>query len=264
MRDEFKPLDVLNEAIHLWWFVVLLMLIGASIGWMASFLRPPVYEAHTSLAAAIDYVQTGRLTELEHDQILEIVGDVYLSSQVIEDTVAQAASEGYQIDTEMFNEMAFRERRGEAWMARVRHKDPLAAAEIANIWTEITLESLERALKHAILADQLQHKVDLFDNCFELVTNEPSHALCNMDNLADLELEMRLTGEQLFLEKQASLGISSSLSFALIESANIPTQPLRYGRNGLIFSGATIGFVLAVWIMFNRLPGRLLRRGRTD
>ena len=97
MDTSFSPLETFKRAINYWWLIFLLMLLGGLSGWAIHLFKPAVYEASAAISFAIDYGQTGQLTDVEEDQMLGLVGDVIASPQVINSVIAKAQQEGLNI-----------------------------------------------------------------------------------------------------------------------------------------------------------------------
>lgn len=258
MNDDFVPREAVNDTLRYWWLVVIMMLIGSICGWLFHLFRPPIYEACSTLSATIDYTHTGQLSELEQDRALEIVGDVTFSTQVVKRVVHQAQQEGVDIDEQSFIQIAYRERKSHAYQLRVRNEDAYTAALLTNIWAKEALDVLNNALSHATAAEQLQSGADALSSCLQAVVTEPVHAYCNIDNLDEIQSQMLETGQMIFNEKKESLGIFAGLTFAWTDEAFTPSSPRLYKRNLMIFSGAFMGFVIAVWIIALRIPKRLI------
>lgn len=258
MNEDFMPREIANDSLRYWWILILLMVVGAAGGWVFHQYRPPVYEANSLLSVTMDYTHTGKMSELEQDRALEIVGDVISSTDVMRKVVSHAEREDIEIDEQSFKEIAYRERKSHAYLFRVRHENPQTAATLANIWTEESNQVLNQALVHAIAAEQLQSGVDALNGCLQAVVSEPVHAYCNLENLGHIQDEMLELGEMVFTEKNQSMGLFAGLTFTWIEEAMPPSSPRLYGRNLLMLSGAFIGLILAVWLIALRVPKRLI------
>ena len=146
MDREFTPRDVLDLALRLWWFVVVVMLLGAATGWGFHQLRPAVYEGRASLATGIDYVRTGPLNDLEEDQAMELVGDVIKSDATKRMALELAETQGVSISEDVFTGSSYLERQNYTWVLRVRHADPDTAAMLTNAWIDALMQCLRKLM----------------------------------------------------------------------------------------------------------------------
>ena len=86
---------------------------------------PAKYEAQAEINLAVDFSKTGQITDIEQDQIVEMVGDICKSDNVI-NQVLENYSAFSQID---FDQMAKLERRNMQWVFKVRHADAAIASK---------------------------------------------------------------------------------------------------------------------------------------
>jgi len=263
MDRKFTPRDTLDAALDLWWFVVAVMLLGSAAGWVFHLLRPAVYEGRAALATGIDYVRTGPLNDLEEDQAMELVGDVIKSDDTRLMTLDLAASQGVRISEAVFTESSFMERQNYTWVLRVRYADPDTAALLTNAWLDAAYVVLEEAYGHALIAEGLLQYSQSLNTCLEnSISSEPVQALCTAENLAEIQAELLSVNEAKTEALLASRGLFPAMAFTIIERASVPLAPVQYDRNTLVFSGAVLGFVLAVWLISLGVPGKVFARGK--
>lgn len=265
MNNAISPLETFQSALRNWWLLVIFMIAGAGFGELIHSLRPAIYEAKAELATSIDFTRTGSLTDVEQDQIIGIVGDVITSPAVIENVISAANDQGINLDTPQFKEISQAERQYYRWVLRVRHPQPETAVRLANLWLEYAYAALEEAYAHAAAAEGLLRYLDALQSCLaKAVVTEPAAVLCNQSRLKDIQAELASTGAEAVKEKLASQGISPALGFVVAAMAQAPSEPVRFARSQLIFSGAAIGLVAAVWAIYLRIPDRLRLRKRRD
>lgn len=267
MDRKFTPKDSLDSALRLWWVMVAVMLLGAAVGWMFHRARPAVYEGRASLATGIDYARTGPLNDLEEDQAMELVGDVIKADDTREAALALAESQGVSMSVEEFAANSYLERQNYTWVLRVRHADPDAAAMLTNFWLDAAYAGLEEAYQHALIAEGLLQYSQSLTRCLEnSISSEPVQALCAAENLTEIQEELLALNDATTEELLASRGLFPAMAFTIIERASILAEPVQYDRNTLVFSGAMLGFVLAVWLFSSGLPEKyfawLDKRGR--
>lgn len=264
MDRKFTPRDTLDAALGLWWFVVVVMLLGAAAGWVFHQLRPAMYEGRASLATGIDYVRTGPLNDLEEDQAMELVGDLIKSDDTRQMMLDLAAAQGVSISEAEFAERSFMERQNYTWVLRVRNDDPDTAALLTNAWMNAAFAVLEEAYGHALIAEGLLQYSQSLNTCLEnSISSEPVQALCTAENLAEIQAELLVVNDAKTEELLASRGLFPAMAFTIIERASVPLVPVQYDRNTLVFSGAMLGFVLAVWLISLEVPVKLFARKKT-
>jgi uncharacterized protein involved in exopolysaccharide biosynthesis len=264
MSEFFTPLDTIRDLFRFWWFIALTIIIGGIAGLIFFTLRPPIYESKASISISIDFVYTGKLTDIEEDHALGVVGDILFSSEVLEAVVLQAQSKGWEVSLDQLLSSVYPERRFYVWQIRVQNEDPDLAAHLANLWLEEASRDLANAAQHAKNADSFQRKVDALESCFHAVTSEPVHAFCNKQNLVEIQMELANTGNQVQQELLASQGVLAGTGFTVSEQGYPARKPLLFGRNSVIFSGMMIGFLAGIIGISIRFPNNLISRLRHE
>jgi hypothetical protein len=260
MDISFSPLETFRRALQYWWLVFLLMVLGGLIGWAIHLLKPPVYEASAVITFAIDYGQTGQLTDVEEDQMLGLAGDVIASPLVINRVFDKAQQEGLKFDAAVLKKSIFPERQDYKWILHVRLSDPQAAARISGLWAEEAYAVLSDALYHATTASKVQKYMDGLVSCLQqTVVTQPSQALCDLE-LSKIQQNLSDAGKQLHQEQLASLGVLPALRFAEPAIPEMPTTSIQNGRNQLVFAGAIVGFLVGILCVYLDIPGYLLRK----
>lgn len=260
MDKSFSPLETFKRALRYWWLIFLLMVIGGLTGWVIHLLRPATYEASATISFAIDYGQTGQLTDVEEDQMLGLVGDVIASPQVIDKVIAHGQQEGLIIDPVVFKKSIFPERKDYLWIMHVRLSDPQAAARLSGLWSEEAYAMLSSALDHATTASKVQKYMDGLVSCLQqTVVTQPDQALCDQD-LAKIQQDLLAAGKELHQEQLASQGVLPALRFDEPAKPLVPTSPVQGGRNQLVLAGAIIGFLLGVMSLYLDIPRYFFRK----
>jgi hypothetical protein len=262
MEKAFYPRDTLEQAIHSWWFIVLFMVLGGVAGLIFSWIRPPVYDAKAVFTTSIDLTRTGELSDVEVDQAIGIVGDIISSTDITEQVVQKGKAAGINIDASNFEDMATTVRKNYLWEVHILNNNPNTAVLLANIWADTAANALGIAYRHALLAQGYQRYLDSLESCLgQTATIEPAQSTCSRSNLANIQLELAKTGSLVKQEKQASQGLLPAVLVSLSEKAHSLSKPVLFGRNLSVFSGALVGFLLALWAIFLRLPDRFTRKG---
>jgi len=258
MNEGVSLRRVLESALQFWWIFFIVMLGGAGISAGFQAARPPLYEAYTEISTTIDFGRTGLLSDIEQDQMVGMVGDVIASQPVVEAALQAASLQGVELNVAQFRSQSFLERRGTAWMLRVRHSQPQQAAQLANHWAQASMDALTTAYHHAVQADSLYRYMLSLESCLEqTAASRPSEALCTVQNLDEIQFLLETSSRAQVEERTASQGISAALSFQHARVASPPEQPAQFGRNSLLLAGALIGLLLAVGLFAVGLPERI-------
>jgi hypothetical protein len=249
MSHSFTPYNTLENAFRSWWVIVVLMLLGALLGFVLNQARPPLYEAHAAIAISIDFTRSSDLEDYEEDYVIGIAGAVIASSQVREAVAAQMGLP----PAELADRVSF-ERSYAVWTIRARDPSPQRAAELANLWADQAYQALGDSLEQAMLASRYAGQFDQLERCLE----PAPPALCrdlgqlqdHIESIASLEREARLHSQ----------GILPYTLFTLSERAVVPARPAVFDQGLMVLSGALIGLLLGVWGAHLGLPLRLLER----
>jgi hypothetical protein len=235
------------------------MLLGGLVGWGIHLLKSPVYEASAMISFAIDYGQTGQLTDVEEDQMLGLAGDVIASPLVINRVIDKAQQEGLKFDPVIVKKSLFPERQDYKWIMHVRLSNPQAAARISNLWAEEAYAVLSDALDHATTASKVQKYMDGLVSCLQqTVVTQPDQALCDLD-LTKIQQNLSTAGTQLHQEQMASLGILPALRFTEPAISEMPTSAIQNGRSQLVLAGAIIGFLAGILCVYLDIPAYFSR-----
>jgi len=244
MKDqELVPRESFEGAFRRWWVIVLLTVVGGLVGWTIHFLRPPVYEATAYLTVNMDF-QKVKLTQIEEDFAFNSSEAIGSSIDVLNQVVMQAQADGIPVDFNQLSESISLERKQSVWEFHVRNRSPEIAADLANFWVEKAFQALNAALEHAIRADQIQDQIKSI-SLYQFTSGSPE---------LDPELQATLSGlsAELLQEKQLSQGVISVMKYSLTGSAAIPTSPVLYNLANLVLAGATIGFIISLWVVSRR------------
>ena len=197
----------------------------------------------------------GELSQYEQDYAFNAVGAVINSSAVLEKvmTVAQARSVEVPSDEQG---QKFLEGRQSVWELHVRSQDPTQAADLANIWAEVSLEVLNTALEHSIQADQLTMQIYRLEAClpetpgmaFPLVMLQPAPKDCSRYSLSEIQAELEDRTTALAEERPQTMGILSSFEFALTNPAVTPAEPVVRDPGKMTLAGAAIGAIISLWV----------------
>ncbi|MEA5079005.1 MAG: hypothetical protein VB013_10590 [Anaerolineaceae bacterium] len=260
MDNDLAPIQAMNRLMHYWWVVVVLMILGGGIGLFFTTLRPAVYESTASISTAIDYAFVSRLDDWEEDQIFQAVGDVILSSSVLEQVSNDASAAGLTLSKQEIAANFSADRQDTRWVLRVRNSDPQTAQKFSQIWSQNAIATLSDLRKNAVTSVAVQSSLNSLVNCLQdKVVADASSALCPEKDLTEVKKEIdAIANDPKFQEVWNSLALSHT-SFELTGEATLPTSPVLFGRNISVLAGALIGLLLGVGLvnsaLFNKKNG---------
>jgi uncharacterized protein involved in exopolysaccharide biosynthesis len=237
--QEFSPRASLERAFQRWWVIILLTALGGIAGWALHFTRPPVYEATAVITANMNF-QKVKLTLHEEDYAFNAAGAIGTSTDVMDQIIVASQAGGFPIDMNQLSDQMTMERKQSVWELHIRNRDPQTAAKLANLWAENTVNSLDAALGHAVLADQIQAQIDTLTGS-QSSSGAPGLSPENQTALQNLT-------DKLAQEQKLSRGVISIMKFTLSESARIPQKPALYNLADLVLAGASIGFIISLWV----------------
>ena len=252
-NQEFSPRASLEQALQRWWVIVLLTVLGGIVGWALHFTRPPLYEATAVITANMNFQRVKdkvKLTLHEEDYAFNAAGAIGTSTAVKDQIIAAAHLSGFPMDMNQLSELMNMERKQSIWELHFRNRVPQTAADLANIWAEKTLQALNTALGHAVLADQIQSQIDSFTTS----QSTPGSPLLSPET----QTALQNLSDKLAQEQKLSQGVISIMKFTLSQSASVPQKPVLYNLADLVLAGACIGFILSLWVV-GRYQGQ--RRG---
>jgi hypothetical protein len=140
---------------------------------------------------------------------------------------------GYPLDTARSLPEMYAEGKQSTWELHVRSGDPELSAALANIWAQKSYEALNIALLHAIKAEQLQNLITAI---------RTSQTLARTSDYSDL----------LLVERKQSKGLISIMQIAVEGEAEAPEKPVIFNQATLVFAGAFISLLLALWVVNGR------------
>ncbi len=252
MNDrEFSPRETMDRVLARWWIILILTILAGVAGWIFHFFQPPVYEATAGITINL-YFEKRELTQYEADTAFSAAGAIIYSTRVMDTFLAEAQNRGLSPqEISRIQQNTSVEAMESVWELHVRDRDPEAAAEYANLWAGIAEQTMNDALKHALLAEQLQNQIDRLQSCLPSLTPvpEPVPAPEECQSYSLDEINARLQGWAIEMadEQRLSQGILSITTISLNRSATVPEKPVLYGQASLVLAGACIGFFVSLW-----------------
>jgi hypothetical protein len=253
MVEDIAPRESLERALRYWWVIALAMLVGGFIGWSFGRFSRPVYEARADYRVTLDEAvllaelrKTDPGAELTYEiraPYLTPVALIFYAPEVRYAVEQQALVDGLDFPKDGFRngQLTLDQRRSD-WTIIVRHSDSETAAKLANLWTAIADEYLQRAHEQAALAASLKLEIDLLAKCFSNATLADAN-LCAGTFFADAA-EMQTYYQDLDRQYQeafsATEGISTLVSYGRGAAAEPPLRPIYYST-GLLVVAQPVG-----------------------
>ncbi len=251
MNDqEFSPYNSAKLVYSRWWMVAGFMVLGGLVGLIFHLFFPPVYEGRAVITVNMEFQQR-ELTQIEADTAFNAASAIITSPPVMNQVIAAAQEKGYSVTPSRFLKDFYLEGRQSVWDLSVRDRDPIAAAEVANIWAQASTDALNSALTHALQADQIQAQITGLENCLAGVIPQPASGQLDCKGDSNQVIEKLLLDQTtaLVTEKKLSLGIIPIMSMSLTGTASVPQSPILYGQAGIVLAGAFIGLFVSLWVI---------------
>lgn len=243
-KTEFSP-KIFHAKPTDWLGVAGLMLLGAMIGLVISFLLPPKYEAISKLTTNLEIVTDTNVTEIMVDAQVDIVGTLVFHPDVVERVIQSLADEGLTyIPTELTRKTKI-ERQLMSTLIKVRDTDPKVATLIASTWAEKAYERLSEAYPHALALSEAKASQALLTSCIEDTTKQ-NLPFCQSLNPQTTDQILSETEAIILQESPLSLGLTGEINISQYQPAPIPGHPIAFLRSTLILAGALAGLVFAL------------------
>jgi uncharacterized protein involved in exopolysaccharide biosynthesis len=244
----------ISRLIRKWPVLLAFGLLGAFIGFGVSDVRRPRYEAEAMMGINIQYGVIDPLELVVEDRSLNRVAEVIQADGTlmqIVDNVPQAVrqDQGWN-DAEDLRKVVRLDRGLADWGFVAILPDPALAAQISNLWMEISLAELERAQDHAWQALALMGDEPFHLECDQyLLTSETTESYAWRCDLDPIVLDSEALSGELRTEIDLSRGILPVFSFEALNAAVVPQTPVLYGRGVMLLSGAFIGLFVGLWFL---------------
>ncbi|MEJ2571955.1 MAG: hypothetical protein P8Y98_15580 [Anaerolineales bacterium] len=244
----------ISRLIRKWPILLAFGLLGAFIGFGVSDVRKPRYEAGAKMGINIQYGVIEPLELVVEDRAQNRVADVILADSTLQqilDNVSQTVrqEQGWNDPADLRRSLRL-DRGLSSWGLVVRNQDPVLAAEISNLWLDISLSELERAQDHAWQAVALMGDEPFHLECDQyLLTSEPSESYAWRCDLDPITLDSQALSGELRTEIDLSRGILPVFSFDALNAAQVPQTPVLYSRGVMLLSGACIGLFVGLWFL---------------
>ena len=248
MLESFSPVERFLKTIQYWWLVTGFMIVGGLFGLIVYSIQPDIFEASAVISIGIDYSRAGLLTDIEEDQIVEIIGDVISSPDVLNQVSAKAWEQKPAVFLKLWNN-AFIERKNFRWILHTRAEEAEAAVRMVNIWTEEAVSALEEAYSHSLTADSYSQYLESLVSCLEQsVALDSGQVFCKYTNLEHIQTEIKKVNRELAVEKFASKGVFPGVLFTVSERGEY-ALPIRENRSLHVFGGSILGLLVSFFVV---------------
>jgi uncharacterized protein involved in exopolysaccharide biosynthesis len=139
---EFSPYEYFSRVMAYWWVILLATILGGAFGFIFFELHPSVYEATATYFVTLDLNRFSTLgvredlIQYNEDMALNTTEGALLSTEVLNDVVAQSHGLGQSLTIrDLLNNYTI-ERKHDLWELRYRSQDPAAAQAIVDAWAQ--------------------------------------------------------------------------------------------------------------------------------
>jgi capsular polysaccharide biosynthesis protein len=247
-----KDIDFIDDYVTIikgWWLIVLFALVGGLLGLLLSVKNPPIYEGRSTIIVVSDFESLNKKswTDYKVDLVNNHAALLVNSLEIRNKLIAEYSSRGVDIQSGSFS----LERRMSKWDMVFRYTDSVVAADVANSWLEMAVNTLDDTRQNSLQVLELNLKLDELVNCSRIITSSP---FCSgITNGIQLSEEIKKLTAQLDIAERNSKGISVVMTFERGEEAKPQTKPVLFDRNIFILIGSIIGLLTgSLWLLIRR------------
>jgi uncharacterized protein involved in exopolysaccharide biosynthesis len=146
--NEFSPYEYFSRVMSFWWLVLLLTILGGTLGFVFFHLHPPVYEATSTFFVTLDLNRFPTLgvredlIQYNEDMALGTTEGALLSTEVLNNVIIQLKNLGISLTVKDLLQNSTIERKHDIWELRYRSQDPSVAQAIVNTWAQIGYQAM--------------------------------------------------------------------------------------------------------------------------
>ncbi len=236
-------MEKIESFVKHWPRAVLLMVIGALLGWVLWMFLPQSYTAVSRLSVIIDYNRTGKLDTIEQDRMLGITEDFLHSEEIMRPVFQQSSAPDYKA----FFDRTRTTRTNETWSLTITGEDPEEIGKLALLWLDTAYEALSEGLEHAIRAEALENELEGLTRCVQ--ESAGSSSACPADP-EQIRQQIDVYTQQIREEQSASRGLPAAILLGGKDSENLEIRPASRSAAADTFIGACCGLLAAfaaVW-----------------
>lgn len=254
MSDSETDLVPISNALARGWVVLAACALGgALLGFVFSMLSPPKYVAEATLGVTINYGVTKPLELIVEDRALNRVSSMLNSDETLNEVLERLSDDVKQSreldEASDLREVMRLEQRLAEWGLTAVDQDPVVAADIAQLWADMSIVALDEAVNHSWQA------VGLMEGPFDVQCEslQGSNSKGSWDcSVVPMEISSDALAGALQTELELSRGILPNLSYELLQSATPPDNPVVRDRGTLVLSGAALGLVAGSVVVLTR------------
>ena len=235
--------DVLLRLIRRWPWLLAAVCLGGLLGLGISGLLSPVYEAVAVVGVGVDYGRTLPLDEEAMRHALDRAREVFLADETLEAVMGPdgQAEDQFESVYALRETLRLSEIDGGGELG-VRSGSAEEAARLANVWASVSLEEFQAAVAHAWRAADLQSKWYIA-GCELRPAVAPSELAVWSCSTAFEEYDPEQALTEIEQEAVLSRGILPSMSFSMLQDAEVPDGSLTSSRTLCVLSGLLVGIV---------------------
>jgi len=146
--NEFSPYEYFLRVISFWWLVLLLTILGGTLGFVFFHLHPPIYEATATYFVTLDlnrfptFGAREDLIQYNEDMALSTTEGALISTEVLNNVIVQLKNLGISLTAMDLLKNSTIERKQDIWELRYRSKDPSIAQAVINTWAQIGYQAM--------------------------------------------------------------------------------------------------------------------------
>ena len=218
-------------------------------GLAVSWLNTPKYPAEAVLGVTINYAVTEPLELVVEDRALNKVAAIIMADTTLAEVLNRIPNEAknernWRQPADLRAHLRLDQRRAE-WGLVAVDGDPVTAAEVAQIWAEVTIEELDEAMSHAWRAQALAGgRYDVA--CAPVQNVAPPVWECQTSPLA---LDAAVLDGQIQTETALSRGILTAISYELLREAVPADSPISLPGGLQVLSGAVAGLLIGGFVL---------------
>jgi hypothetical protein len=250
-NSDFTSNELFSRINHQWMFFLLCGLGGALLSFFFSLLFfKTSYISFSQISVNINFKEIGHLNQYEQDQHIGLVEALFLSDDVVQDTLASLAAQNVNLSKQEFLDHRLVERKANIILLKYVSKDKNLPQIIVTTWTQTAFQSLSDTYQHAATYQSLMDLQNAYESCFQNAATFPAIADCS------ILLKQLPDTQTIWLEKQLSKGLFPGLTFFLLDEESSPPQEIRYQTNALVLAGFFTGLMFAlILLLFVKRPG---------
>ncbi len=245
----FIVTECLEHSLGRWPVLFGMGLLGALMGLIFSIMRPPLYQAEAILGVNINYGVTEPLELIIEDRTLNRVAAIIEADSTLQQVLTlvpdeERLSHGWAQPADLRKAVRL-DRRLAEWRIVAVDQDPQVAAEVADIWSTVSIQVLDEAAEHAWRAVSLMGKNPFMVDCKQVpVPGSIEERFIWQCSIEPANLSPDALAGALRTEIDRSRAMFPNVSYELLQAVSVPEKPIVWARGGLVLAGAIIGLVI--------------------